>query len=65
MNFKEKKLRTYAGLGFGAIFGAPYRWLTGQSTTYRAASGKQVRTLAELCLYNTRLKDIDLKRTEL
>ena len=65
MNLKEIKLRDYPGLVYGAIFGAPYRWLTGRSTTYRAASGKQVRTLAELCLYNTRLKDIDLKRAEL
>ncbi|MCZ6878050.1 MAG: hypothetical protein O7G29_07905 [Acidobacteria bacterium] len=63
MTLKEIKLRDYAGLVHGAIFGGPYRWLTGRSTTYRAASGKQVRTLAELCLYNTRLKDIDLRRT--
>ncbi len=65
MNLKEIQLRTYAGLVYGALFGAPYRWLTGRSTTYRAASGKQVRTLAELCLYNTRLKNTDLQRTEL
>ena len=63
MTLKEIKLREYAGLVPGAIFGAPYRWLAGRSTTYRAASGKQVRTLAELCLYNTRLKDVYLKRT--
>ncbi len=65
MNLKEIKVRDYAGPVYGSIFGAPFRWLTGRSTTYRAASGKQVRTLAELCLYNTRLKDIDLKRTAL
>ncbi|MDA2932809.1 hypothetical protein MYX82_00545 [Acidobacteria bacterium AH-259-D05] len=49
---------------YGAILGLSYTWLKGSQGSPTPTSGQQVRTLAELCMYNTLSKDISLKREE-
>ncbi len=50
-------------LVYGAILGISYLWLKGRGNAHQAA-GAQVGTLAELCMYNTLSKDIDLRGEE-
>ena len=52
------------GAVIGAILGVGYIWLKGRSSAHQAVGGR-VRTLAELCMYNTLSKDTDLGREEL
>ncbi len=52
------------GALIGAILGVGYMWLKGRSSAHKAVGGR-VRTLAELCMYNTLSKDTNLGRKEL
>jgi len=52
------------GAVIGTILGVGYMWLKGRSSAHKAVGGR-VRTLAELCMYNTLSKDTDLRREEL
>ncbi len=51
-------------LVYGAILGISYLWLKGRSSALQA-TGAQVGTLAELCMYNTLSKDTDLRGKQL
>ena len=48
----------------GAILGVGYMWLKRRPSAHKAVV-ERVRTLAELCMYNTLSKDTNLGRKEL
>ncbi|MCH7803317.1 MAG: hypothetical protein IH937_04470 [Acidobacteria bacterium] len=52
------------GAVIGAIVGVGYIWLKGRSSAHKAVGGR-VRTLAELCMYNTLSKETDLRGEQL
>jgi uncharacterized membrane protein YagU involved in acid resistance len=57
-------LSSFVGhLVYGTILGISYMWFRRRSNAHEAA-GVQMRTLAELCMYNTLSKEADLRRED-